>query len=190
MRAHAADAARTTRTCNMSHRSSVSVACFHTRVLRGCAFRGDRCRPRETSAILPARDAPDSLVFYPVAASTPFASPKGSSRDEIARPDRKGRDDDIVACAWLGVPIFLPAELARRRERQVERERERNQRSTIKAARLVCLAKAFLRPAGSYGAHRCTVPSGVFLLLSVLLLRKSFSQPRIVFQRSRSGEIY
>ncbi|EGI61942.1 hypothetical protein G5I_09845 [Acromyrmex echinatior] len=45
----------------------------------------------------------------------------------------------------LGAPIFSSAELARRRERQVKRER--NQRSTIKAARLVCLAKAFLRPA-------------------------------------------
>lgn len=42
---------------------------------------------------------------------------------------------------------FSSAELARRRERQATRERERNQRSTIKAARLVCLAKAFLRPA-------------------------------------------
>jgi len=51
----------------------------------------------------------------------------------------------------LGAPIFSSAELARRRERQVKRER--NQRSTIKAARLVCLAKAFLRPVIDPVAH-------------------------------------
>jgi len=114
----------------MSHRSSVSVACFHTRVLRGCAFRGDRCHSRERLRFYQTWDASDSLVFYPVAASTSFVSLKGNSRNETARPDRKGRDDDIVACAWerryrLGVPIFHSRNspgAARGRSREKEKE--------------------------------------------------------------------
>lgn len=111
-----------------------------------------------TSGTRPAR-----RLFIPLQLllrrSPPRVAPKGSSRDEKASWAAKDALTISLRALGrryrrLGTPIFLtrgtrPTQRGAvpRRERQAERERERNQRSTIKAARLVCLAKAFLRPA-------------------------------------------
>lgn len=87
VRAHAA---RTTRTCGTSHRSSVSVACFHTRVLRGLCFsRRSRADPANVCDSTSGTSASGTPAFYPVAASSiavrpsRVSTPKGSSRDEM-----------------------------------------------------------------------------------------------------------
>lgn len=95
----------------------------------------------------------------------------------IAREERYRR-------ALGGVLIFHPRNpLAAARG-----ETRGKQGPTIKVARLVCLAKAFLRPAESASAtnpatrkHACIVPSGVLHLLSALPFQSDFlriaSQP-------------
>lgn len=86
----------------------------------------------------------------------------------------------------LGVPIFHSRNLPGAARGTIEGERERNQRSTIiRLARLVCLAKAFLRPAIDPATRicRCTVPPGVFLLLSVFSITKKFLAHRFAADR-------
>jgi len=137
-----------------------------------------------TSGMHPARRLfiPLQLLLHAVA--SPRVSPKGSSRDEIASWSLRTRWR--YRCVRLGDAIvgsarrfFIRGTRPAPREpgRERERKRKRNQRSTIKAARLVCLAKAFLRPAIDPAAHiGVYVPSGSFLLLlSALLLGCSLS---------------
>lgn len=163
MRAHAADAAAyDTHLRHGAPFERIRCVLSCSRPSRLCFSRRSRRRSRGRLQFY-RRDPP---AFYPVAASStpsspPRVSPKGSSRDdEISRScGRKGRDDDIVACAretlsstWRA--DFSLAELARRRERQTEGERERNQRSTIirlhgwfALRRLSCVLPSILRRA-------------------------------------------
>lgn len=204
MRAHAASVAPyDTHLRHVAPFERIRCVLSYLRPSRLCFSR--RSPPiSRTSAILPAGCV--WLVGFLSRCSFYAVRLPASPRKEVAAMGRVLTAKDAMTISLralgrryrrLGAPIFSSAELARRRERQAKRER--NQRSTIKAARLVCLAKAFLRPAidpvarigapypreCSSSCCRCFYYKNVFLRIASWSIESRIAARRSL---SRSGE--